>query len=102
MTNPAPGELRVVVALSGGGHRAACWSSGALLALVDSGVDKISVTGSVITVIKVGEACGRNLIPCTLELCGKDTMVLFADADIERAAAAADIGAIMNTGQYSC
>src|SRR6185436_1028012 len=45
-------------------------------ALVESGVDKISFTGSVRTGRKVGETCGRNLIPCTLELGGKDPMIV--------------------------
>jgi succinate-semialdehyde dehydrogenase/glutarate-semialdehyde dehydrogenase len=71
-------------------------------ALVDGGVDKISFTGSVRTGRKVGEACGRNLIPCTLELGGKDPMVVCADADLERAANGAVFGAFMNTGQYCC
>jgi succinate-semialdehyde dehydrogenase/glutarate-semialdehyde dehydrogenase len=71
-------------------------------ALVDSGVDKISFTGSVRTGRKVGEACGRNLIPCTLELGGKDAMIVCADADLERAAGGAVFGAFMNTGQYCC
>src|SRR5580693_7574695 len=71
-------------------------------ALVDAGVDKISFTGSVRTGRKVGEACGRNLIPCTLELGGKDPMIVCADADLERAAGGAVFGAFMNTGQYCC
>jgi succinate-semialdehyde dehydrogenase/glutarate-semialdehyde dehydrogenase len=41
-------------------------------ALVDAGVDKISFTGSVATGRKVAEACARQLLPCTLELGGKD------------------------------
>jgi succinate-semialdehyde dehydrogenase/glutarate-semialdehyde dehydrogenase len=71
-------------------------------ALVESGVDKISFTGSVRTGRKVGEACGRNLIPCTLELGGKDPMIICEDADLERAAGGAVFGAFMNTGQYCC
>ena len=71
-------------------------------ALVDAGVDKISFTGSVRTGRKVGEACGRNLIPCTLELGGKDPMIVCADADIERAAGGALFGAFFNAGQYCC
>jgi len=71
-------------------------------ALVESGVDKISFTGSVRTGRKIGEACGRNLIPCTLELGGKDAMVVCADADLERAANGAVFGAFMNTGQFCC
>ncbi len=71
-------------------------------ALVDSGVDKISFTGSVATGRKVGEACGRNLTPCTLELGGKDAMIVCDDADLERAANGAVFGAFMNTGQFCC
>jgi acyl-CoA reductase-like NAD-dependent aldehyde dehydrogenase len=71
-------------------------------ALVEAGVDKISFTGSVRTGRKVGEACGRNLTPCTLELGGKDPMIVCADADLERAAGGAVFGAFMNTGQYCC
>jgi acyl-CoA reductase-like NAD-dependent aldehyde dehydrogenase len=69
-------------------------------ALCDAGVDKISFTGSVATGRKVGETCGRNLIPCTLELGGKDPMLVCADADLERAAGGAVFGAFMNAGQY--
>jgi acyl-CoA reductase-like NAD-dependent aldehyde dehydrogenase len=68
-------------------------------ALVEAGVDKISFTGSVRTGRKVAEACGRQLIPCTLELGGKDPMVVCADADLERAAAGAVYGAFANAGQ---
>lgn len=71
-------------------------------ALCEAGVDKISFTGSVETGRKVGEACARQLIPCTLELGGKDPMIVCADADIESAAAGALAGAYMNTGQYCC
>jgi succinate-semialdehyde dehydrogenase/glutarate-semialdehyde dehydrogenase len=71
-------------------------------ALIDAGVDKISFTGSIATGRKVGEACGRNLIPCTLELGGKDPMIVCADADLDRAAGGAVFGAFMNTGQYCC
>jgi succinate-semialdehyde dehydrogenase/glutarate-semialdehyde dehydrogenase len=71
-------------------------------ALVNGGVDKISFTGSVRTGRKVGEACGRNLVPCTLELGGKDPMIVCADADLERAVGGAVFGAFMNTGQFCC
>lgn len=68
-------------------------------ALVEAGVDKISFTGSVRTGRRVAEACGRQLIPCTLELGGKDPMVVCADADLDRAAAGAVYGAFANAGQ---
>ena len=71
-------------------------------ALIEAGVDKISFTGSVATGRKVGEACGRNLIPVTLELGGKDAMVVCSDADLDQAAAGAVSGSCFNTGHYCC
>jgi acyl-CoA reductase-like NAD-dependent aldehyde dehydrogenase len=68
-------------------------------ALVEAGCDKISFTGSVATGRKVAEACGRRLIPCTLELGGKDPMIVCQDADLDRAAAGAVYGAFANAGQ---
>jgi len=71
-------------------------------ALIEAGVDKLSFTGSVATGRKVGEACGRNLIPVTLELGGKDAMIVCADADLDRAADGAVRGSFFNTGHYCC
>ena len=68
-------------------------------ALLESGVDKISFTGSVETGRRVAEICGRNLVPCTLELGGKDPMIVCADADLDRAARGAVFGAFSNSGQ---
>ena len=68
-------------------------------ALVESGVDKISFTGSVATGRRVAEACGRRLVPCTLELGGKDALIVCEDADLERASSAAVFGAFANAGQ---
>jgi succinate-semialdehyde dehydrogenase/glutarate-semialdehyde dehydrogenase len=71
-------------------------------ALINAGVDKVSFTGSVATGRKVGEACGRNLIPVTLELGGKDAMIVCEDADLARAADGAVRGSFFNTGHYCC
>jgi succinate-semialdehyde dehydrogenase/glutarate-semialdehyde dehydrogenase len=71
-------------------------------ALVAAGVDKIAFTGSVATGRKVAKACAEQLVPCVLELGGKDPMIVCADADLERAAAGAVAGAFLNTGQYCC
>jgi len=70
--------------------------------LIDAGVDKISFTGSAATGRKVAAACGERLIPVTLELGGKDAMIVCADADIEEAAKGAVMGSCMNTGHYCC
>ena len=69
-------------------------------ALIESGVDKITFTGSVATGRKIGEICGRNLVPCTLELGGKDPMIVLEDANLDRAAGGAVFGGLMNTGQF--
>ncbi|HET6335687.1 MAG TPA: aldehyde dehydrogenase family protein [Polyangiales bacterium] len=71
-------------------------------ALVEAGVDKVSFTGSVATGRKIGEACGRNLIPCTLELGGNNPMIVCRDADIPRAAKGCVFGAFLNAGQFCC
>jgi succinate-semialdehyde dehydrogenase/glutarate-semialdehyde dehydrogenase len=68
-------------------------------ALLESGVDKISFTGSVATGRRVAETCGRHLVPCTLELGGKDPMIVCEDADLDRAARGAVFGAFSNSGQ---
>ena len=67
--------------------------------LVEAGVDKIMFTGSVATGRRVAEAAARKLIPCVLELGGKDPMIVFEDANLEAAAQAAVWGAFANAGQ---
>ncbi|MDQ3010317.1 MAG: aldehyde dehydrogenase family protein, partial [Acidobacteriota bacterium] len=67
-------------------------------ALVDA-ADMIAFTGSVRTGKAVAERAARRLIPVSLELGGKDPMIVLKDADIERAANAAVWGAFTNSGQ---
>ena len=69
-------------------------------ALVRGGVDKICFTGSVATGRKIGAACGEQLIPCTLELGGKDPAVVLADADLDRAVRGVTFAGLMNAGQF--
>ncbi|MBF4998940.1 aldehyde dehydrogenase family protein [Nocardia sp. BSTN01] len=68
-------------------------------ALVDADIDKVCFTGSVGTGRKIAAACATRLLPCTLELGGKDAMIVCADADLERAAAGAVYLSMFNTGQ---
>ncbi len=70
-------------------------------ALVEAAPDKIMFTGSVATGKKIAEAAAKNLTSCVFELGGKDPMIVFADANLELAAAAAVWGAFCNSGQ-SC
>ena len=67
-------------------------------AVVDE-VDMVMFTGSARTGREIAARAGERLIPCSLELGGKDAMIVLADADIDRAAAAASWGAMINSGQ---
>jgi acyl-CoA reductase-like NAD-dependent aldehyde dehydrogenase len=68
-------------------------------ALCASDVDLVVFTGSVATGRKVAHACAERLVPCSLELGGKDAAIVLADADLERAANGIVWAAMMNAGQ---
>jgi acyl-CoA reductase-like NAD-dependent aldehyde dehydrogenase len=51
------------------------------------GVDRLSFTGSIATGKLVGAAAASNVTPVSLELGGKSPFVVFADADLDDAAA---------------
>ncbi len=63
--------------------------SGAGQDLVDSAdlgmVDKISFTGSTSVGKMIGETCGRNLVSASLELGGKNPLVIMPSANMENA-----------------
>ena len=63
------------------------------------GVGKVVFTGSGEVGRKVAAAAGERLRPVTLELGGKDPMLVFADADLDRAVAGALWGSFSNCGQ---
>ena len=67
-------------------------------ALVES-VDMLHFTGSTEVGRRLMEDGAKRLLPVTLELGGKDPMVVLRDANIERAANAAVWGALQNAGQ---
>jgi succinate-semialdehyde dehydrogenase / glutarate-semialdehyde dehydrogenase len=66
---------------------------------VVANVDLICFTGSVPNGRKVAIACAERLIPCFLELGGKDPAIVTADADIDRATTAILRGGVYATGQ---
>jgi acyl-CoA reductase-like NAD-dependent aldehyde dehydrogenase len=68
-------------------------------ALCESDVDLIVFTGSVPAGKRVAHACAERLIPCSLELGGKDAALVLADAPLERAVHGVVWGALMNAGQ---
>ncbi|MGI9196535.1 MAG: succinic semialdehyde dehydrogenase [Candidatus Nanopelagicales bacterium] len=61
--------------------------------------DHVMFTGSTRTGRIVAEQCARRLIGCSLELGGKNAMIIRADADIARAAEVAVRACFANTGQ---
>jgi acyl-CoA reductase-like NAD-dependent aldehyde dehydrogenase len=67
-------------------------------ALIDD-VDMVMFTGSTRTGQKVMERAAQTLTPVSLELGGKDPMIVLADADLERAANAAAYYSMQNAGQ---
>jgi acyl-CoA reductase-like NAD-dependent aldehyde dehydrogenase len=67
-------------------------------ALVDS-VDMLHFTGSTEVGRSLAEQAAKRLLPITLELGGKDPMIVLRDANLERAANAAVWGALQNAGQ---
>ena len=65
-------------------------------------INRISFTGSPEVGRLIGEASGRNLIPCKLELGGKGAAVVFDDVDPQATAKALAAAITLNTGQVCC
>ncbi|MBA3328354.1 MAG: aldehyde dehydrogenase family protein [Solirubrobacterales bacterium] len=72
---------------------------GATGAAVVDQVDMIMFTGSTATGKKVMERAAQTLTPVSLELGGKDPMIVLSDADLERAANLAVFYSMQNSGQ---
>ena len=68
------------------------------VAVIDN-ADFVQFTGSTATGRKVAVACAERLIPCSLELGGKDPALVLADADLDRAANGIAWGGMGNSGQ---
>lgn len=67
--------------------------------LIEGKPDKIFFTGSTATGKIILERSAKYLIPVELELGGKDPMIVFEDANLERAVNAAIWGSLFNCGQ---
>lgn len=65
-------------------------------------VRKVVFTGSTGVGKRIMAGCAEQVKPVTLELGGKSANIIFADADLEAAAAAAPGGAFDNAGQDCC
>ncbi|HJR46110.1 MAG TPA: aldehyde dehydrogenase family protein [Actinomycetota bacterium] len=89
LLEPLPPSVATII--QGGGDVGA--------ALVDAPCDKISFIGSPKTGRKICEAAAKHLTPVVMELGGKDSAIVCADADLDRAASGVGWGAFMNCGQ---
>lgn len=65
-------------------------------------IKRMSFTGSPEVGRKIGEVCGRHLVPCKLELGGKGAAVVFDDVDVDSAATQLAGAITLNTGQVCC
>jgi len=65
-------------------------------------VRKIVFTGSSEVGREIMAGCARQVKRVTMELGGKSANIVFADADLERAAVTAPVGAFDNAGQDCC
>ncbi|MCG2582239.1 MAG: aldehyde dehydrogenase family protein [Marinobacter sp.] len=70
-------------------------------AMFEHGIDKLFFTGSVPTGKQIMAQAAQTLTPVSLELGGKDPMIVLEDADLERAANGAAWAGYQNAGQ-SC
>ena len=67
--------------------------------VAEQGIGKVFFTGSVSVGRRVAAAAGARGCPVVLELGGKDPVLVFADADLERAVEGALFASFLNAGQ---
>ncbi len=70
--------------------------------VADPRVAKISFTGETATGAHILRTCSDNITRVSLELGGKSACIVFDDADVQKAAAAAPLSVFDNTGQDCC
>lgn len=67
--------------------------------LIRAGIDALSFTGSPVGGRAVLKACAEQMIPCSVELGGKDPAIVLADCDFERTVLGVLNWGIHNSGQ---
>jgi len=98
LTSLLMAEMLAAAGLPDGVFTVATGRGGTGAALVDL-VDYVMFTGSAATGRRVLAQAAETLTPVSLELGGKDPMIVLADADLERAANAALTYGLNNSGQ---
>lgn len=69
------------------------------VALIEGGVDSVVFTGSVPAGRDVARRCGERLIPCSVELGGKDAAIVLEDCDLDRTVQGLTHWTLHNVGQ---
>ncbi len=67
--------------------------------IANKAVKRVNFTGSSATGKAIAGVAAKYLKPCLLELGGKSPMIVLDDANLDNAAAAANFGCFMHTGQ---
>jgi succinate-semialdehyde dehydrogenase/glutarate-semialdehyde dehydrogenase len=67
--------------------------------MINYGIGYVNFTGSTQIGVNVSELCGKLLIPCSMELGGKDPAVVLPDADLNLVTGSLVWGAFANAGQ---
>ena len=106
-----PSEYTPLTTMELGGICAALLPAGAVNVVIGLGlsvgeplvnhadVDKVAFTGSVPTGARIGQACGKLVRHCTLELGGKSAILVFDDSDVEAAVEWIMFGCFWTNGQ---
>ncbi|MEZ4462145.1 MAG: aldehyde dehydrogenase family protein [bacterium] len=68
-------------------------------AVLNAGIDAVTFTGSVPTGRKVAQRAAELLIPCSVELGGKDAAIVLADCDLDRTVMGIAQWSMHNCGQ---
>ena len=68
-------------------------------ALINAGIDKLLFIGSPAVGQKVMKACADKFVPVTLELGGKDPLIIFDDCELDQAVTIAMRATFWNSGQ---
>jgi succinate-semialdehyde dehydrogenase/glutarate-semialdehyde dehydrogenase len=92
-------DLFVECGLPEGLWQIVCGDGPALGPAIFDAVDYVQFTGSTATGRLVAREAGNRLVGCSLELGGKNPMLVLADADLDRAAAGAVRGSFASAGQ---
>jgi len=65
-------------------------------------VRKVNFTGSTAVGRKIARTCGQNLKPCLMELGGKNSSIVCADADMQVAVQGVLAGSFLNVSFLRC